>query len=216
MSRFFSLGLLALFASGCGGVPTREPVSAPAPSSASPKAESTGPSTAQPGSPGPDIVRNDCLTCHTEDLLRQQRLTQAQWAKSIDKMHRWGAPTEAENVEALTAYLASSYGRDSGPFSPEALSAEVAAALFEPLPDGTFGGGDRARGLALYRDRCLPCHGEGGRGGPAGVNLVNGRILDRAADFAAVIRRGRARMPEFSDTTDTEAADLLSYLRSLP
>jgi len=180
----------------------------------------TAPSAAEPSSVsdkpvGMEILRNDCLACHTEDLMRQQRLTDKQWVKVIEKMHNWGAPTEPENVGALTSYLASTYTRDSGPFVPEVLSSEKAAALFEPLPDGPLAGGERERGRVLYRERCLPCHGEDGRGGPDGVNLVGRHVLDRAAEFAETVRTQRGRMPAFVETTDGEVADLLTYLRSL-
>jgi len=167
------------------------------------------------GPAGAEVVRQDCLACHSEDLLRQQRLTDRQWAKSIDKMRGWGAPTEPGDLDALAAYLASTYAHDSGPFLPETLTAEEAAALFEPGPDGALALGDRERGLALYGDRCLPCHEADGRGGPQGVGLTGQRILDRAADFAETVRKGRGRMPGFPETTDAEAGDLLSYLRSL-
>lgn len=165
---------------------------------------------------GAEVVRADCLACHTEDLLQQQRLTGRQWARSIDKMRGWGAPTMPGDLDALAEYLATTYAHDSGPFLPQTLTAEESAALFEPEPDGALAGGDRDRGLALYGDRCLPCHEADGRGGPQGIGLTGRRILDRAADFAETVRKGGGRMPGFPETTDAEAGDLLSYLRSLP
>jgi mono/diheme cytochrome c family protein/cytochrome c5 len=212
-----TLGLLPLLALACSGVVLRETASgphgqaggAPAPTAPAP------PPAAPAGSPGPDIVRNDCLACHSEDLLLQQRLARAQWAKTLEKMHTWGAPTEPENIEALTTYLASVYGPDAGPFAPDSLTAEKAAALFKPLHEAGLAGGDRERGLALYGDQCLPCHEEAGRGGTEGVALAGRRIIDHPAEFASVVRAGRGRMPDFSATTDAEVADLLAYLRSL-
>jgi mono/diheme cytochrome c family protein len=148
--------------------------------------------------------------------VRQQRLTDKQWGKSIDKMRNWGAPTAPSDIEPLVSYLTAAYSRDSGRYVPESISAEAAAALFEPLPDGALAGGDRERGLALYQDRCLPCHAEEGRGGPDAVALAGRHVLDRAPEFLEVIRGGRGRMPPAGDTTEKEAADLLAYLRSLP
>ena len=210
-----ALCLVALAAVACRGVPVREAGASlpPAPPPAAPAAASEP--TSAPASPGLEIVRNDCLACHSEDLLRQQRLTRAQWAKTIDKMHTWGAPTEPENIETLTAYLAATYGPDAGAFTPETLAAEKAAALFEPAPVAPQGGGDRGRGLTIYGDQCLACHEEGARGGPDGVALARRRILDRPADFASMLRSGRGRMPDFSGITDAEVEDLLAYLRSL-
>jgi len=170
-------------------------------------------------SPAPDpsaeAVRNDCLACHTEDLIRQQRLTDKQWAKSVEKMRGWGAPTEPAGADPLTAYLASTYTQRSGPYSQEIISAQAAGALFAALPDGPLAGGDAQRGMELYRERCSACHEESGRGGAEGVNLVREHILDRAADFAKIVRQGRGRMPGYEETTDAEAGDLLAYLRSL-
>jgi mono/diheme cytochrome c family protein len=163
-----------------------------------------------------ETVRNDCLGCHSEDLLRQQRLTPRQWAKTIEKMRGWGAPTDPQSVDPLAAYLASAYSGEPAAFTPETLPSEEAARLFDPLPAGPMAAGSAARGLGLYRDRCLACHGEDGRGGPEGVALTGRRVLDRAPDFLKTVRDGRGRMPGFEDTTDAETADLLAYLRSLP
>ena len=41
--------------------------------------------------PGADVVRTRCLTCHQEDIIRQQRLTHQGWEREVDKMVRWGA-----------------------------------------------------------------------------------------------------------------------------
>jgi cytochrome c1 len=179
-----------------------------------------GPGAAEKPSSGGDpamaeTVRDDCLACHSEELLRQQRLTERQWAKTIEKMRGWGAPTPAESVDRLAAYLASATTTGSGPFRAETLTAADAASLFSRLPEGKLAGGSAERGLDLYRDRCLACHAEDGRGGPEGVGLAGRRVLDRAPEFAKTVREGRGRMPGFADTTDAETADLLAYLRSL-
>lgn len=54
--------------------------------------------------------RGACLTCHEEDMIRQQRLTRAQWGREIDKMVRWGSPAKAEDRESFLDYLTSNYG----------------------------------------------------------------------------------------------------------
>ena len=209
-ARARSVAALALLAAACA---VERPVSAPVPSAAVVVAPVSAPPAAD--APALEILRSDCRGCHTEDLLHQQRLTEAQWAKVLDKMHRWGAPTEAEDLQLLASHLAASYGLDLGSFVPERLSADAVADLFTSRPDGKLAGGDVERGRALYDERCSPCHVEDGRGGPLGLNLVGRRVLYRADEFAALVRGGAGRMPGF-ETTDAEAADLLAYLRSFP
>jgi len=201
------LALLAA-ASGAGCGAGRGRGSAPTPT----RSQGAAP-PAEP--PGLSILRNDCLACHTEDLIRQQRLTKAQWAKVIDKMQKWGAPTEPENVGTLTGYLGAAFGREAGGFTPASVTAGEAAAIFLPLADGPFASGSRERGLELYQDECAACHGEDGRGTDLGVGLAGRRVLDRGSEFATTIRAGRARMPGFEQTTDSEIGNLLAYLRSV-
>jgi mono/diheme cytochrome c family protein len=162
------------------------------------------------------MLEQDCLACHSESLVRQQRLTPAQWAKSNDKMRKWGAPIEQEEVEPLAGQLAAAYGLHAGPYRPASLSAAEAASLFTPLPDGPFAGGSRSQGRAVYADRCEPCHGSDGRGGDMGTCLAGRLVLDRAPDLAATVRAGRGRMPAWPEATDADLGSLLAYLRSLP
>lgn len=168
--------------------------------------------------PDPDvaILGNDCLACHTGDLIRQQRLTEKQWRKSLDKMRTWGAPTEDDEVEPLLAHLAATASRDAAPPARQTISADEAASLFVREADGGLAGGNAARGRALYADRCAPCHADDAKGSATGVALAGRKVLDRASAVAAVVRAGRGRMPDYADTTDAELADLLAYLRSLP
>ena len=41
--------------------------------------------------PPPASFRTACLVCHDDDVIRQQRLTRAQWDREITKMTGWGA-----------------------------------------------------------------------------------------------------------------------------
>ena len=170
-----------------------------------------------PSSQVPDtaFLKNDCLACHTADLVAQQRLTDKQWPKSLDKMRGWGAPTEDDEVQPLLTSLMGVASRDAGPFAPRTLSAHDAAQLFTVEPDGKLAGGDATKGRDLYADRCAPCHADDARGGTMGVALAGRHVLDRAADFARAIRAGRGRMPEYPDTTDAEIAAMLAYVRSI-
>jgi hypothetical protein len=54
--------------------------------------------------PPPDVFRN-CLACHNDDVIRQQRLTRAQWTAEINKMTGWGARVDDAGRQALLDYL---------------------------------------------------------------------------------------------------------------
>jgi hypothetical protein len=48
--------------------------------------------------------------CHEDDVVRQQRLTRAQWDAEINKMMAWGAKVSDEDRQTLLDYLVRSYG----------------------------------------------------------------------------------------------------------
>jgi mono/diheme cytochrome c family protein len=162
---------------------------------------------------GQALVKGACLSCHSEEMLAQQRLTPAQWTKTVQKMVNWGANLEAKDTLPLTEWLASTYGPDAGPYVPVAIDVDAAAAELAPQPDGPFANGDPEKGRALYTDRCSGCHGPDARG-HIGVRLVDRPTLYRAAEFAATVRRGRGKMPPLS-MADGDFADILAHLRSL-
>ena len=57
-----------------------------------------------------DVAR--CTICHTAQLITQQRLTRAQWEKTVHKMMGWGAPFDEAGAQKLVTYLASSFPPD--------------------------------------------------------------------------------------------------------
>ena len=163
---------------------------------------------------GPELVAQTCLACHTEEILREQRLTATQWEKVVKKMAGWGATLAADDVPIVTAYLSASYGVDAGAYQVATFSAVEAEREIAPLDDGPFAAGHAERGGSLYAARCASCHGADARG-QVGVNLVDRPLLYRAADFARAVRDGRAKMPAQPQTTDGEVADLLAHLRGV-
>jgi DMSO/TMAO reductase YedYZ molybdopterin-dependent catalytic subunit len=66
---------------------------------------SPAPSENLPAVPEPDDFRGTCLLCHDADVIRQQRLTTAQWEREIDKMTNWGARVSAPQRQTLLDYL---------------------------------------------------------------------------------------------------------------
>jgi DMSO/TMAO reductase YedYZ molybdopterin-dependent catalytic subunit len=57
----------------------------------------------------PEGYKASCFACHDEHMMRQQRLTRAQWDREVTKMTGWGAPVKPENRDALLDYLSSSF-----------------------------------------------------------------------------------------------------------
>ena len=65
---------------------------------------------ASPAIEPPSAFRNACVACHDEDVIRQQRLTRAQWDGEINKMTGWGAKVPDQDRSVLLDYLAGRYG----------------------------------------------------------------------------------------------------------
>lgn len=63
------------------------------------------PSAPSPSPPSQPVAFRNCLVCHGDDVVRQQRLTAAQWSAEIDKMTGWGARIDPADRDALLAYL---------------------------------------------------------------------------------------------------------------
>lgn len=57
----------------------------------------------------PDAYKAACMACHDDHMMRQQRLTRAQWEKEMDKMAGWGADVKASDRSAIVDYLAGQF-----------------------------------------------------------------------------------------------------------
>ena len=69
----------------------------------------------QPQPPGADVaqsaaIKGACGVCHDDGMIRQQRLTRAQWDREISKMAGWGAKVKDEDRAGLLDYLFTNYG----------------------------------------------------------------------------------------------------------
>jgi mono/diheme cytochrome c family protein len=184
---------------------------APAPRAVTPDAQAAATPAIDEGA-GKALVANNCVGCHDDAMVAQQRLTPKQWDAVLKKMQGWGAPIEPENTPRLALHLSARYGLQAGAYDTPHLATGDAQAQVDPVPDGAFAGGDARRGEALYHERCESCHAKDARGGPLGVNLADRYLLYRAEDFARLVRSGRGRMPAFP-TTDEEVAHVLAFLR---
>jgi DMSO/TMAO reductase YedYZ molybdopterin-dependent catalytic subunit len=63
-----------------------------------------------PAVDAPAAFTNACVSCHEDDVIRQQRLTRAQWDAEINKMTGWGAKVPAEDRDVLLDYLVTAFG----------------------------------------------------------------------------------------------------------
>jgi hypothetical protein len=65
-----------------------------------------------PNGPGADAVNNNCLACHSADMvLNQPALPMMEWQAEVDKMHAaYKAPIDPKDVHAILDYLVSIKG----------------------------------------------------------------------------------------------------------
>jgi cytochrome c oxidase cbb3-type subunit 3 len=161
-------------------------------------------------------IQENCLICHTEDMIAGQRLTPAQWKAEVDKMVNWGAPLPKEASGPLVEYLAKRYSdREAPPVPTRAALKEV-----DSLETGTHRGepapvvGDPSHGERLYVANCATCHGPAALGGDLGPSLTGKAILDHPREYDQIINQGLRRMPGFRLTMNAkDQADVLAWLR---
>jgi hypothetical protein len=65
-----------------------------------------------PNGPGADAINNNCLACHSADMvLNQPALSKAQWHAEVDKMRTaYKAPIDPKDADAILNYLVSVKG----------------------------------------------------------------------------------------------------------
>ena len=66
-----------------------------------------------PNGPGADAINNNCLACHSADMvLNQPALPMTQWHAEVDKMRTaYKAPIDPKDVDAILDYLVSVKGK---------------------------------------------------------------------------------------------------------
>jgi hypothetical protein len=65
-----------------------------------------------PDDPARPLVESKCLLCHTGEYVTQQRLTEGQWQKTVEKMRKFGSPLSDEEVKTMVAYLSRYWTQD--------------------------------------------------------------------------------------------------------
>jgi hypothetical protein len=65
-----------------------------------------------PNGPGVDAINNNCLACHSADMvLNQPALPRAQWEAEVNKMRTaYKAPIDPKDVDGILDYLVSIRG----------------------------------------------------------------------------------------------------------
>ncbi len=218
MRELITAALVALAATGMGagttvpGAPSGStaPVATPYPhrpgSSLTPEQEKHG----------WEIVTNACLSCHSPELLSQQRLSPKQWEASVIKMHKWGALIYESEQPELVTYLSDHFTTGMPVAEVPSITYVEAASVLKALPDGPYANGDPHKGKEIYLANCASCHADSGRGA-TGTNLVDRSSLWRAPEFAKVVREGRGRMMAYGDMfNDQQIGAMIAYLRTAP
>lgn len=94
-------------------------------------------------SPGADVMKQRCVSCHESDIITSQKLSLTGWTRSVDKMVRWGASVTPAERDVLQPYLAANFGPRP--------AASHASADAPPAPALSAGEG-------TYKRVCLSCH----------------------------------------------------------
>ena len=161
-------------------------------------------------------LEENCLICHTEDMISGQRLSPAQWKAEVDKMLGWGAPLPKESAAPLVEYLAKRYSdREAPPVPTRARLQDVDSYEGKGDRGGPVPGGvDPARGDKLYTANCATCHGPTALGADLGPALVGKAILDHPDDYNRIVNQGLRRMPGTRLIMNAkDQADVLAWLR---
>jgi len=84
--------------------------------------------------PTTEIVYAQCQICHSIDYLTQQRLGEAGWKKTIEKMRKFGANITDEQVTALVSYATRYWNTELPPRAWTTRVAPPAAAMPIAVP----------------------------------------------------------------------------------
>lgn len=160
-------------------------------------------------------MQENCLICHSEEIITTQRLTLPQWKAEVEKMVGWGSPLPADQQQPLISYLASQYTVGTPRTSPATTSYDAALANVRPQHDrSSADSSDSDRGGKLYGLHCANCHGPDAQGAELGPNLVEKPVLLRPGDYHEIVRKGRRRMPGLQTVlSPAQEDDVLAWLR---
>ena len=174
-----------------------------------------GPSAAGSLELGAELFATQCSSCHGLDARGVEGrgpTLETEGGAAADFVLRTGRmPLAAPDLQAR-----------SGPvrYSEEEITALVAyvASIGDgpdvPVVDLAFG--DVGRGGQLYRLNCAACHVASGAGAPIGGGREAPNLVSATpTEVAEAILVGPGAMPVFGSLTDTDIADIATYVRQL-
>src|SRR5438552_11168581 len=91
-------------------------------------------------------VGKACVQCHNLRGIQSQRKTPEQWKDTVYSMISRGGMILPDEIDAITAYLVSSFG----PNSPKPSSSNQTPTAAQQLPD--------AEGKTILQRSCTQCH----------------------------------------------------------
>ena len=157
---------------------------------------------------GIDLVRQHCLTCHSTEIIDQQKLPKSDWISVVKKMSDYGLVLDPETIEKIATSLAENSPGKSF-FTQDASTVDLSARTDGLVPPQQHAGQPK-KGKKLFNQYCAACHGADGQG-QSGARLKGRAITD--ASFWSTIRHGKRLMPPFENQlTTTEMEDIRAWL----
>lgn len=197
---------------------------------------------ARPDSAGRRVYQENCARCHgpdgqgipgvypalagdpfvtaAEELAIQVVLAGRAPAPDVPQMPSYRRLLSDREVAAVVSYIRSAWSNDAGPVDAARVASvrdEVAGGREEAETSVELPEGWRRDGERLFRDYCVACHQEGGKGIEDIFPALAGNPVVTSAPEPLIytVLHGRGGMPSFARAlSDEELAHLLSYIRT--
>lgn len=178
--------------------------------------------------PGEAAALKQCLPTKPAPFARQL-LTESLLTERTPEVHEW-ALQKFRTFRSEGQFVPFSVGKDTVIFPGFDGGAEWGGAAADPdtgilyvnandlawtgaVAENTPSENAGSPSKALYTSQCAVCHGENMAGSPPAIPSLAG-VMNRksAAEITATIHTGKGRMPGFSNLSDDQISDLLSYI----
>jgi cytochrome c553 len=162
-----------------------------------------------PNGPGSDAVNNNCLICHSADMvLNQPFLSKTAWLREVTAMiEQFKAPIDPRDADTIVNYLVSIRGPNSTAAGGQNTSRQG---------DPNKGAVIAAQGIGRDVPACAQCHAFNGSSDGSGAFP---RIADQSTyylakqlrDFASGVRANAIMSPVAKGLSPDDVADLTAY-----